>query len=72
MYLLIQKIYIVWKEFGRIVPVGESDNPDAAGISTINIQEVDDVYYTLDGRKIEGIPTTKGIYVLNGCKVVVK
>lgn len=64
--------YPVWKEFGRIVPVGESDNPDAAGISTINIQEVDDVYYTLDGRKIEGKPTTKGIYVLNGCKVVVK
>lgn len=51
---------------------GFSVSPGATGISTINIQEVDDVYYTLDGRKIEGKPTTKGIYVLNGCKVVVK
>ncbi len=29
-------------------------------------------YYTLDGRKLDGTPTTKGIYIHNGSKVVVK
>ena len=29
-------------------------------------------YFTLDGRKIVGQPTQKGIYVLNGKKVVIK
>ena len=29
-------------------------------------------YYTLDGRKVQGIPTAKGIYILNGKKIVVK
>ena len=30
------------------------------------------VFYTLDGRKIEGRPTVKGIYINNGRKVVVR
>ena len=29
-------------------------------------------YYTLDGLKLEGKPTKKGIYILNGKKVLVK
>ncbi len=29
-------------------------------------------YYTLDGRKLQGKPTKKGIYIVNGKKVVVK
>ena len=29
-------------------------------------------YYTLDGRKVQGIPAAKGIYILNGKKIVVK
>lgn len=29
-------------------------------------------YYTLDGLKLEGKPTKKGIYILNGTKVLVK
>ncbi len=29
-------------------------------------------YYTLDGRKVQGIPTAKGIYIVNGKKIVVK
>jgi len=29
-------------------------------------------YYTLDGRKLSGEPSAKGIYVKNGRKVVVK
>ena len=29
-------------------------------------------YYTLDGRKLEGKPTKKGMYIVNGKKVVIK
>jgi hypothetical protein len=31
-----------------------------------------DVWYTLDGRKLEGMPTKKGIYINGGRKVVVR
>ena len=31
-----------------------------------------DVWYTLDGRKLNGKPTAKGIYVNGGRKVVIK
>ncbi len=31
-----------------------------------------DAWYTLDGRRIEGKPTVKGIYVNNGKKVIIK
>ena len=30
------------------------------------------VYYTLDGRKLPGKPTAKGLYIVNGKKVVIK
>ena len=29
-------------------------------------------YYTLDGRKLDGKPTKKGVYIVNGRKVVIK
>ena len=32
----------------------------------------DDSWYSLDGRKLEGVPTKKGIYINGGRKVVVK
>lgn len=31
-----------------------------------------DAWYTLDGRKLQGNPTMKGIYIVNGRKVVIK
>ena len=34
--------------------------------------KMDDSWYTLDGRKLEGMPTKKGIYINNGIKVVIK
>jgi hypothetical protein len=36
--------------------------------STFNVQR--DVWYTLDGRKINGQPTQRGLYIVNGKKVV--
>ena len=29
-------------------------------------------YYTLDGRKLSGKPTKKGMYIVNGRKVVIR
>jgi len=31
-----------------------------------------DNYYTLDGRKLQAMPTVKGVYIVNGKKVVIK
>ena len=47
----------------------ETDGID--GISQ-NVGETDNNWFTLDGRKLSGKPTTKGVYVVNGRKVVVK
>lgn len=29
-------------------------------------------FYTLDGRRLNGLPTTKGIYIMNGQKIVIR
>ena len=34
--------------------------------------ESDAVWYTLDGRKMEGEPTEKGVYIVNGKKVMIQ
>ena len=34
--------------------------------------KMEDVWYTLDGRKLQGKPTKKGLYIHNGRKVVIK
>ena len=47
---------------------------DATGVNgVIGVKEVNDgSWYDLNGRKLQGIPTKKGVYILNGKKVVVK
>ncbi|MBO7110256.1 MAG: hypothetical protein J6V97_09235, partial [Prevotella sp.] len=35
-------------------------------------QMINDKWYSLDGRKLNGKPTTKGLYINNGKKVVIK
>lgn len=47
----------------------------ATAIDTIESAETVDkgnTYYTISGMKIQGIPTEKGVYILNGKKVMVK
>jgi len=48
--------------------------PDATGMNFTPIltPEGDGNHYTLDGRKLNSEPTIKGIYIINGKKVVVK
>ena len=46
---------------------------DVTGIESIeNGIIVNDNYYTIDGKLVKGQPTQKGIYVVNGRKVVIK
>jgi hypothetical protein len=33
--------------------------------------KMSDVWYTLDGRKLDGKPTKKGLYIHNGNKLVI-
>ena len=45
------------------------------GVDTLNMKRGtvnDDSWYTVDGRKLQNKPTKKGVYILNGRKVVVK
>ena len=46
---------------------------EATGIDSIdNGQLTTDNYYTVDGKLVKGQPTQKGLYIVNGRKVVVK
>ena len=46
--------------------------PTTTGITMVERSPMDTHYYTLDGRKLNGKPTQKGIYIVNGKKIVVK
>lgn len=47
--------------------------PGGTGIDlTTTLPQGEGVYYTLDGRKVFGKPTQKGLYIRNGRKVVMK
>ena len=45
---------------------------DVPQLSTINSQLSTGIWYTLDGRRLNGHPTKKGIYLREGKKIVVK
>ena len=52
------------------IEIGETTNLVSIDNGQLTIDN--DVWYTLDGRKLNGKPTQKGIYVNGGRKVVVK
>ena len=41
-------------------------------LSTLNSKLSTDTWYTLDGRKLSGKPTQRGLYIVNGKKVLVR
>ncbi len=51
------------------IPFGLGDEPTE--IKNVNSEQVDS-WWTLDGRKLDTKPTTKGLYIHNGRKVVIK
>ena len=38
----------------------------------VNSEESADAWYSLDGRRLNGKPTTTGLYIVGGRKVIVK
>jgi hypothetical protein len=34
--------------------------------------KMDDAWYSIDGRRIDGKPTAKGMYIYNGRKMIIK
>lgn len=59
-----------WKEFKEIVEI------DVTGIKAVENEQIagsDETgnWYTLDGRRLSGKPTKRGIYIVNGRKVIV-
>ena len=54
---------------------GEINNGIATGISEVNEENASNgkaEWYSLDGQKLNGVPTAKGLYIVNGKKVLVK
>ena len=49
------------------------EDEDATGIVEVKtVENTDDAWYTLNGVKLNGQPTEKGIYINNGKKVIIK
>jgi hypothetical protein len=51
------------------------DGNEQTGIATTNytnFSNSDNAWYTLDGRKLSGKPTTKGLYINKGKMIVIK
>ena len=59
---------------GFEIDFGEGETTGILNIehSTLNIEHSADAWYTLDGRKLSGKPSVKGVYVNNGRKVIIK
>ena len=56
-------IMLVWDE--------ETDGIEIVQTSTVKSRH-DDAWFTLDGRQLSGKPTAKGLYIVNGKKVIIK
>lgn len=63
-----------WSSFAdaNVTFVGDMEEIETGIESIPNDSAVNEVYYTLDGRKLDGEPTTPGVYVKDGKKVYVK
>ena len=53
-----------------IINVG--DGSGTTGISTLQTEHTAPVWYSLDGRRLNTMPTRKGIYIMNGRKMIIK
>lgn len=62
-------------ETGKVLPALyelKEFNDGATAISSAISKEGKDVWYALDGRRLEGKPSHKGLYIMNRKKVVMK
>ena len=49
-----------------------SEQPAESGIKGIEWDKDNGTWYTLDGRKLQGKPASKGMYINNGKKIVIR
>jgi len=56
----------------RYVPISTQAQNDITGIKTIEIDEAEGTWYSLDGRQMQSQPQRKGVYLQKGKKVVIK
>ncbi len=67
-----------WVKFAVITnDLNQTDDPNYADVVGINdltpaLFQGDGAWYTLDGRRMQGKPAQKGLYIRNGKKVMVK
>ena len=62
-----------WKDYANdILPISDIPGSGMAGIESMEDvrSQMEDVYYTIDGRKLDSKPTQRGIYIKNGTKVL--
>lgn len=59
-----------WNEFKEIIEIGSSDINEA--IQNSNQGQETNVWYSIDGAKLNGKPQKKGIYIHQGEKYVIK
>lgn len=62
-----------WKDYANdILPINEIPGSGMTGIESMEDvrSQMEDVYYTIDGRKVDSKPTQRGIYIKNGTKVL--
>lgn len=58
-----------WNDFKEII---EMNHTDISLTPSISPEGEGSGYFTLDGRKLYGKPTQKGVYIVNGKKIVIK
>ena len=60
--------------FARNIEVdfGEGETTSLSEELRVKSEELTGSWYSLDGRKLEGKPTAKGMYIVNGRKVIIK
>ena len=69
------RVFLPISSSGRSLTRGiiiEGDDTTGIGKSPMEINDLKDIWYDFQGRKLERKPAGKGIYILNGRKVVVK
>lgn len=52
------------------IRIAAQPNYDVTGIKTIEMDETEGTWYTIDGRQMQGQPQRKGVYIQKGKKIV--
>lgn len=71
-YMPARKAYMLIGSSARSISMVFEETAGIKSIDKGQIGNVSDAWYSLDGRKLMEKPTTKGLYINNGKKVVIK